>query len=309
MGMKTPNNAPKSAAPQNSEPPINWHPAFYEAIQLELDEYKDVLSFHMEHQLNKAPLKMDLLIIKKDKDAVIGKNIASFFRENNVFEYKSPDTSLSVADFYKAYGYVCLYAALEKLPVTDLTLSFVETRYPRDVLRHLRDVRGYRIEETQDGIYRISGDIIPIQIIESKKLSAEGNVWLKDLNNELDRASFREIVVKNAQTSNGPHRGTYMATILQANKEVAREVIEMSDMTMMEIFEETGWAAIFEKKGEARGLEKGEAQGLTKGQEEKALEVIRKALEKKMSVADIADITGYDTAAVEGYKKAWGLDA
>jgi hypothetical protein len=78
MGMKTPNNTPESATPQNGDPPINWHPAFYEAIRLELDEYKDVLSFHMEYQLNKAPLKMDILIIKKDKDAVIGKNIASF---------------------------------------------------------------------------------------------------------------------------------------------------------------------------------------------------------------------------------------
>ena len=282
--MKTPNH--------RHEPPLNWHPAFYEAIQLELAEYKDVLSFQREYQLNKAPLKMDILIIKKDRDAVIGKNIASFFRGHNIFEYKSPDKSLSVSDFYKAYSYVCLYASLEKVPITDLHLSFVETRYPRNLLRHLRDIRGCRIEETQAGIYRVSGDIIPIQIIESRKLSTEGNIWLKDLSNELDRVTLAEIASKSAQL-NGPHIGTYMETIMQANKEAAEEILKMSDKTMLEIFEETGWAAIFEKKAEARSR----------------LEVIRKALEKKMAVADIADLVGYDTATVEGYKREWAMDA
>ncbi|GHU58923.1 hypothetical protein FACS189444_3380 [Spirochaetia bacterium] len=311
MGMKILNNEPVSAlrsepptAEPRGEPPINWHPAFFEAIQLELADYKDVLSFQVEYQLNKAPLKLDILIIKKDKNAVIGKNIASFFRGHNIFEYKSPDKSLSVADFYKAYSYVCLYASLEAVPITDLTLSFVETRYPRDLLRHLRDTRGCRIEKPQAGIYRVSGDIIPIQIIESRKLSTAGNIWLKDLSNELDRVNLAEIASKSIQLK-GSHIGTYIKTIMQANKRAAREVLEMSDMTMLEIFEETGWAAIFEKKGEA----KAEARGLTKGQQEKAMEVIRKALEKKIAIADIADLVGYDTATVEGYKKAWGMDA
>ncbi|GHT97620.1 hypothetical protein FACS1894142_2540 [Spirochaetia bacterium] len=285
MGMKTLNNEPEPALPDESpqksesptaeprgEPPINWHPAFFEAIQLELADYKDVLSFQVEYQLNKAPLKLDILIIKKDKDAVIGKNIASFFRGHNIFEYKSPDKSLSVSDFYKAYAYVCLYASLEEVPITDLTLSFVETRYPREVLRHLCDTRGCRIEKPQAGIYHVSGDIIPIQIIESRKLSTAGNIWLKDLSNELDRVTLAEIASKSAQL-NGSHIGTYIKTIMQANKGAAREVLEMSDMTMEEIFEETGWAAHFEKKAEARGrLEgkaEGKASGLTEGQHEK----------------------------------------
>jgi hypothetical protein len=48
---------------------------------------------------------------KKAKGAVIKKNIGVIFREHNLLEYKSPDDCVSVEDFYKVYGYACLYAA------------------------------------------------------------------------------------------------------------------------------------------------------------------------------------------------------
>jgi hypothetical protein len=48
-----------------------------------------------------------------------------------------------VADFYKVYGYACLYASQEKVDVTELTITFVGSRYPRKLLSHLKKVRGY----------------------------------------------------------------------------------------------------------------------------------------------------------------------
>ncbi|MDR0871387.1 MAG: hypothetical protein LBN39_11405 [Planctomycetaceae bacterium] len=53
---------------------IQWHPAFFEAIQLELEEYRDVLIFNIEYDLTAAPLKIDVVIIKKRKNVVIKKN-------------------------------------------------------------------------------------------------------------------------------------------------------------------------------------------------------------------------------------------
>ena len=117
---------------------IPWHPAFVEAIQLELLAYKDVLEFRPEYQLTSEPLRIDCVVIKKEKDAVIEKNIAAIFREVNLLEYKSPDHYVSVEDFYKVYGYACLYASLEKVPVTNLTISFVESHYPNYLIEHLK---------------------------------------------------------------------------------------------------------------------------------------------------------------------------
>jgi hypothetical protein len=140
---------------------IYWHPAFFEAIQMELDEYSQDLQFISEYQLTTEPLRIDVVIIKKSGGIAIKKNIASIFRKENIVEYKSPDDYLSVDDFYLVYGYACLYRALNKVDIKELTLTFVESRYPRELLGHLQEVRGYTVEERWPGIYIVRGDILP----------------------------------------------------------------------------------------------------------------------------------------------------
>jgi len=78
---------------------------------MELDEYSQDLEFISEFPLNTQPLKIDVVIIKKSRDIAIEKNIASIFRKENIIEYKSPDDYVSVDDFYKVYGYACLYSS------------------------------------------------------------------------------------------------------------------------------------------------------------------------------------------------------
>jgi hypothetical protein len=72
---------------------IKWHTAFVEALQLELEQYQDILEFKPEYQLNDEPLIMDVLVVKKVKDVVIAKNIGAIFKSDNVVEYKSPETT------------------------------------------------------------------------------------------------------------------------------------------------------------------------------------------------------------------------
>ena len=130
--------------PDTESQHIAWHPAFIEALQMELQAYKDVLEFHAEYPLTSEPLKIDCVVIKKAKDAVIKKNIAAVFREWNLLEYKSPQDYVSVADFYKVYAYACLYISFKKIPVSGMTVSFVENHYPQALLEHLIKKRGYK---------------------------------------------------------------------------------------------------------------------------------------------------------------------
>lgn len=62
----------------------HWHPGFLGAMELEFIDYKNELVFEGELQLSKEPLKMDLLIIKKKKDAVIANQIGAIFRQYNI---------------------------------------------------------------------------------------------------------------------------------------------------------------------------------------------------------------------------------
>ena len=77
---------------------------------------------------------------------IIDKNIARIFRAENIFEYKSPDDYLSVNDYLKVYAYANLYAAITPgVDLSDITLTFVENRHPRKLLRYLAKTRGYTV--------------------------------------------------------------------------------------------------------------------------------------------------------------------
>jgi hypothetical protein len=181
---------------------IPWHPAFVQAIKLELEPYRDSLEFIAEYQLTSEPLEIDVVIVKKDPDLVIEKNIARIFRGINVLEYKSPDDYFSVHDFYKTLGYAFLYAALNKASVEDLTLSVIETRHPRELFKYLEEERHGAVTETASGIYQITGYPLPIQVIESKKLPLEENLWLRGLTKDLNVKAASNILVESRKKGN-----------------------------------------------------------------------------------------------------------
>ena len=60
---------------------IQWHPAFCSAVELELRDYKQYLTYEREHNLGRMPLKIDLLIIKKRHDIVIKMTLPISFSE------------------------------------------------------------------------------------------------------------------------------------------------------------------------------------------------------------------------------------
>ena len=233
---------------------IHWHPAFIEALKLELAEYEAMLEFQPEFQLTAEPLRIDCVIVKKIRKVKIKKNIAAIFRDINILEYKSPNDYVSVADFYKVYGYACLYTVLEKVPITNLTISFIESRKPEKLLEHLKNVRHYDVAETSQGIYTIKGDILPIQIIDSSRLLEDENLWLRHLNNRLNPAAIIEIneaVIKHDKTAKIQ---AYIHAIVKANHKAVEEAIRMRNASkaLDEVLIRTGMVAMWEARAEAR---------------------------------------------------------
>jgi hypothetical protein len=252
---KTSYTAGTRHATENSVIPLAWHPAFVQAFQLELEQYRDMLEFIPEFQLTSEPLRIDLAIIKKLKDIPIEKNIAAIFRSENLVEYKSPGDHVSIADFYKVYGYACLYAALNAIPITEITITFVESRKPAKLLKHLREVRGYTIEEQSAGIYLITGDIIPIQIIDSRKLSAEENLWLKGLGKDLEVGTALAILKAGSEKAKDTPIGAYLQVILNANAGVFLEAGKMGNgsLTFDDVLIELGFTAKWKEEGREEG--------------------------------------------------------
>jgi len=228
---------------------IHWHPAFVEALQRELEAYEGELDFYPEFQLTAEPLRIDCVVIKKKKNVQIKKNIAAIFRTWNLLEYKSPGDYISVDDFYKVYGYACLYTSLEKVPITDLTITFIESRYPEKLLDHLRNVRKFTVEETAEGIYNVSGDILPIQVIDSRRLSAEENQWLRSLSDRLNGDELSRVYIEISRIGKTANMEAYFDAVMRANAETLKELIKMSGVpiTLEQVFEEVGLIAKWEE--------------------------------------------------------------
>ncbi|WP_285824246.1 hypothetical protein [Schaedlerella arabinosiphila] len=297
-----------------------WHPAFFAVIQIELEEDADNLVFENEHQLGTKPMEIDVLIIKKETDRPVKKNIGRIFKKHNIIEYKSPDDSLNVDDFYKVYGYTCFYKAdaryVNSIPADELTITFVAEKYPRKLIEHLKSVKKYRVEEKEKGIYYVYGDLIPIQILITKKLSAEENLWLKSLTNKLNETAAAEKLIENYMDhkESSLHR-SMIETIMRANQKLFQEVNGMSDI-FMEIVQEKfdrklkeevdkAVEAAVEEAVEAavevaveEATEKAVKETTEKAVKEKLIErisLIRKKCARNKSLARIADDLETDT--------------
>ena len=242
---------------------IAWHPAFVEAIRAELEEYRDVLEFRAEYPLTTEPLRIDVLIVKKRADAVIKKNIARIFREHNIIEYKSPGDYVSRPSFQKAQSYAWLYASLENLPIQNLTVTLVESGHPRSLIHHLKADLGHRVKEREPGIYVVKEMPMPVQIIESEKLSADENLWLRNLREPADAESLAKML--NAVQKRGkeaPLKAYAHALFTAAKMDVMKEVREMA--TTMELFEVFRDIFGFDEEWEKKVMEKGREEGQMK---------------------------------------------
>ena len=213
---------------------LQWHPAFYAGIQIEFLEESENLIFENEHQLGTKPLEIDVLIIKKQNEIPIQKNIGRIFRKHNIVEYKSPTDYLSIDDFYKVCGYACFYKAdtpiVNSIRIEELTISLVCFRYPQKLLHHLTKDMNCTVRKAEKGIYYVEGAPIPIQIIVTRKLSEAENLWLKSLTNHLQKTE----TVKQLFQEYNKHKGnvlyeSVLSMIIGANPGKFQEVRNMFD--------------------------------------------------------------------------------
>ena len=230
---------------------IYWHEAFFEALQLELHQYSDVLTFHSEHRLNEEALRMDVLVIKKDTGTQIKKNIGQIFRGSNIFEYKSEADTFSVWDYNKVIAYAYLYSAHEQIPISDITISVSLTMYPKKLMQSLVNERGLKIEDLGNGIHYIIGEAIPMQILENKRLSADNNLFLRNLRSNLSTEDMLMTLDFYKMVKPLNEKAVYVDRLINANPEAFEEAINMSE-SIKDIFlrgaDKHGWLADRDKE-------------------------------------------------------------
>ena len=269
---------------------LQWHPAFYAGIQIELEDEREQLIFENEHQLSTKPLEIDVLIIKKQGNVQIRKNIGQIFKGHNIIEYKGPDDGLSIDDYYKVIGYACFYKSdvenVDTISIEDITITFVVKKFPRNVIRQLEQTRNLTVVKFDEGIYHINREIFPVQIIHTAKLSKENNFWLKNLTNDLKtREEAQNLLEKYEKRQKENLYQSVMEIIVKANIDLFEEVDDMCDALM----------EIVKPKVEAK---------VKAAIEEVKVDLIRKKLAKGMSIEDIADFLEEPVETIEKLMKS-----
>lgn len=235
---------------------LQWHPAFGAVLRIELEEELDKLQIEEEHLLSKKPMQVDYLIVKLRENQQIRKNIGQLFRKHNIVEYKGPEDCLSINDFYKVYGYACFYQSdtdkVMEISPEEIGITFVCNHYPRKMLKHIQRVRGITVKKREEGIYELSGDPIPMQMIITHQLTKEKNLWMQSLRSDLKSGGeIGRLIEAYDKKKNQAMYQAVMEVIIQANQKEAEAEREMCE-ALRKLFEEDFIDA--EKRGESKGI-------------------------------------------------------
>ena len=208
---------------------IQWHLGFYGAAEIELISNKDELEFQREYNLGKEPLRMDLLIIKKPANVQIENEIGHIFKKYNVVEYKSPDDSLSIDDFYKTIGYACLYKGLgesiNEVPAEELTVSIFRESFPRELFKAL-ETSGSTIDEHSQGIYYLTGNVLfGTQVVVTRQLDKETHRSLRILSRNARKEDVKAFLEESLRLT-APGDRNNIDAILQVSASANQKLYE-----------------------------------------------------------------------------------
>lgn len=191
---------------------------------------------------------------------------------------------MSVDDFYLVYAYACLYKSdtnhVNEISAEEITITFVCSHYPRELMNHLRQVRNYQIEHVEKGICYIRGDFFPIQIVLTKELTDEENLWLHNLDDDIqEKEVIERLLVEYQGHSQEKLYSSIMNIITNANAERFKEVTGMCEALERIYLEVNGERLARERKEE---LDKAVAEAVAKTRAEQAAYI--KELETKLAM-------------------------
>ena len=245
-----------------------WHPGFLGAMEIEFREFRSDLVFDDEHSLSKEPLRIDLLVIKKNRNVRIRNQIGDIFRQYNVIEYKSPDDGMTIDDYYKTIGYACLYKGLGKtvneIPGEELTVTLIRDTHPGRLFEMIVESGGV-VSVRHPGVYDINGIIgIPSQVIVTRELDQEMHSSLRVLTKQLrreDAECFIRLVKGLTEPGDRQNADAILQLSVSANREIY-DRIRKEDPKMCEALKD------LMKDEFVKAKEEGREEGRKKGREE-----------------------------------------
>ena len=177
-----------------------WHLGLKPAVDLELVEERENLSYFRDYSLNQQALEIDLLIIKKEGDQPIRNEIGKLFRKYNIIEYKSPKDELNIDTLYKVGAYTSLYKAygdtVDERKADEITTSLIRKAKPIKLFQYFEE-HGIQLENPYKGIYYVKSSVLfPTQIVVTKELNPKEHIWLTALSDGMQKQQLEDLLKK-----------------------------------------------------------------------------------------------------------------
>lgn len=222
---------------------IAWHPAFASVVQIDLGRYGGRLEYETEHELNLMPLRIDLVVVRKDPSLSIERGYASAFRGHNLMEFKSENDALTLNDLFKVIAYGCLYKAygtsLGPVSHDDVTLTLVRRTKPVGLLCDAEEA-GFAVVETEPGIYDMPGLIFPVRLVVTSEIDPNESLWLASLGTGVSESQLRRLLeAAEALSDTGlrPLADAALEVVVRANSEALLRLKREDEAMMMTLRE------------------------------------------------------------------------
>ena len=217
--------------------------------------------------------------------------LPGILRRYNIIEYKSPDDTLSVNDFYKVMSYAGLFKSEspreDEIKAGDIAVILVSSKRPLKLLKYLRDYCRMKVEEVEKGIYECKGNwIFKTYVVIAHPRYGGAYPWLNSLSKELKMNDRKKIerLLEEADERKDSKRDAILELVLKANPEMAGKMKEDDDMRAIQALFAPELAAA-EERAEKRGEKRGQNSKLVslvcrKLRKGKGQEVIAEELEE-----------------------------
>ncbi|MBQ7506190.1 MAG: hypothetical protein IJT05_02590 [Lachnospiraceae bacterium] len=269
---------------------IDWHSGFAGGLALSFRKYRADIEIEREHTLSNEPLRIDFMVIKKDRDFVIDNSVGRMFRKYNIIEYKNPSDALNIDVVWKCIGYAAIYKSLgakvNEIPDSELTISIFRNARPRNLLQMLEE-EGRSVDNPYPGIYRINGlSILPLQIVVPTELEEDDFRALRIMMPNADIDSVRAFL----KEANGYTE--------KSDRLDADAVLNVSNQSNIPLFKEIKEdPTMFDSLRELMSEEFEEAEN--RGREQEKNSLIENMLRSGKTPEEISTFTGIDLSIVQ----------
>jgi len=116
-------------------------------------------------------------------------------------------------------------------------VTFAVTVHPRALIKYLQNERGFTVQALESGICYIKGDTFPVQILESKLLPPDENLFLHNLRSNLSAEDIARTVDAYSIIKHLELKNVYLNRLMQANPNTFKEAAHMSNIAAQLLYE------------------------------------------------------------------------